>query len=177
MGVDDLNRFKQVLHALNGLECWSITAGIGTGTVLLMSFGKRIPQKKPIDNSCLTEEQRNFEGEYKLFVTSFWRIDSLSEVVRGCLDESEGYEVGGPTLSALDRITNQIVTQVVCDEPSLDLKIKFENGLWLNVFCLEPHNEDSDRYTENYHLADLTHTYCVLHGSLLEIEPRDHVHS
>lgn len=76
--------FRKSLNSLIGQPCWSVIAGRGTGSVISLHFGNKLPLQQPIKNSYLSEEQRKYEGELILFIQCVWRIDSEVEVIGGC---------------------------------------------------------------------------------------------
>lgn len=156
---------------LEGKKCWSITAGESTGTVIFLQIGTPKKRAAPLVSPSLSEQEREYDGEYRIYVESYWRIDSSGSVVIGCLDESDGYKVGGPTLAALDSITNHEITRVDLQLPGCDLFLKFKNGRSLKIFCLEPNNSESGaNNVENYHFVTPNGTFSVQHGSQLTFE-------
>jgi len=66
----------QTLKSLLGKCCWGVSAGEGTGSVFILSFGGKVPRVRPIANPHFTSTQRRYIGELSLTVRSAWRIDS-----------------------------------------------------------------------------------------------------
>lgn len=139
------SEFQNNLKCLIGKECWSIVGGAGTGTHISLAFGDKVPMKKPLTNPHLTEEERNFDGEFSFYITCVWRIDSESEVISGCWEDNSE---DGPMLRGLQKLVNQRVVAADSSLPALDLKITFENNLSLRVFCDQTSPEEgNDNYT------------------------------
>jgi hypothetical protein len=140
-----LSEFQNNLKHLIGKECWSVIGGAGTGTHISLDFGDKIPIKKPLTNPHLTEEERNFNGEFSFYITCAWRIESELEVISGCWEDNAK---DGPMLNGLQKIINQKVIAVELSLPALDLKLTFENNFSLQIFCDQTSLEEGyDNYT------------------------------
>lgn len=75
--------FLQELSNLTGEECWGVTGGAGTGSVIALDIGKRTVRAKPVRNVHLTELVRCYESTFKLLLYCPWRIESKSDVISG----------------------------------------------------------------------------------------------
>ena len=135
------------LKKIVGLECWSIIGGKGTGTMISMKFGRKIPFTPPLRNVHLTEEERNFDGEYS-FLTYFcwWRLDSKDEVMFGADDYCDDFDQYVPLLR--ESLIDTKITAIDVLYPGYDLSITFSNGNILRLFCwdIQP-DEDGDPET------------------------------
>jgi hypothetical protein len=158
---------RRALDQIINQECWGITAGEGTGTMAILSFGSKIPLSKEYKNEHLTEDLKKYEGEWQLFIECAWRISSETEVVCGCWEDNRK---GGPMLSCLQHITNQKVESMDIHLPTWDLKIHFANSLTLSIFCDQT---SLDEGFDNYSVSTLDDVYIVSTRSILRKESRD----
>src|SRR5438445_5483659 len=130
MHRDIESEFTTEVHRLVGLPCWSYIAGKGTGSHVSLDFGKKISLSPPVRNERLTDDQRAYHGEKRLFITCLWRLDSPTEVVCGASDSNED---GGPMLLSLDQIVGRNIIDARASAPAWDLTLDF-GGLILSVF-------------------------------------------
>ena len=112
--------FLQELSSLTGEECWGVTGGEGTGSLIALDIGKRTVRAKPVRNVHLTELVRCYESEYKLLLYCPWRIESKSEVFSGSHMSNAN---DGPMVRGLDFIRAKKIAAVTCSLPALDLQI------------------------------------------------------
>lgn len=153
--IDDLSgEFKQQIHSLVGQPCWSVVAGEGTGSIIALDFGKKIPRVVPLTNLHLTEDQRYFKAEMSLFIECAWRLDSHNGVICGSSDSDVN---DGPMVRGLALIVDQKVGSVELAEPFWDLTIRFTGDLLLKIFCDQTNVEEE---VSNYslHLEDKLYT-------------------
>jgi hypothetical protein len=134
---------QRVISTLVDKECWLITAGKGTGAVIALHFGKRVPRERWITNPTLRPEARQFEGEFVLQIECPWRIDAAAEVVTSWSDDNS---IDGPMLSGLERLQGQRVLECRLREPANDLAITFTNGLCLRTFADQGAASRADNY-------------------------------
>lgn len=160
-------RLRQALRQLVGRNCWGIVAGAGTGSTVALDYGKKVPRKMAIRNPHLTEEQRCFTGEYSVFVTCSWRLDSSADVICGWED---GNDEGGPMLRGLRSLVGRSVSDVEVMSPGHDLAIRFESDTWLRVFC--DHTSEADD-GDNYSFFTRKTVYTVGCRGRIRTEPRD----
>src|SRR5262245_4269256 len=64
-----------------GEECWAIIAGPGTGSVILLDLGAKLPRDVEVDNPRLSEDERKFEAPYSIHVWCSWRVEVEGRVV------------------------------------------------------------------------------------------------
>lgn len=147
---------------LVGQSPWSVVAGPGTGSVFKLSLGGRVPLPVPVRNPTLTEEERTYQGEYRLFVECAWRIETDDGVLCTWTDENT---VGGRMLEGLRALVGQPVTRVEVAGPFLDLLVEFGGRFRLRMFC--------DR-EPCYHIVTPAGGYGIPRpGQLLRRPPRD----
>lgn len=158
-------RLDAVLAPFRGLHCWSIIAGAGTGSVVSLGFGRKVPRTKILTNPHLSEEQRHFDAEYSIFVECAWRLDARDQVVCGCWDSNDA---DGPMIRGLQRLRGEAVQAIDVSVPAFDLTVKYGSGLVLHVFCDQLLQGASD----NYSIFTLTDVFVIGPRSHLRIEPR-----
>ncbi|WP_426112783.1 hypothetical protein [Massilia sp. PWRC2] len=124
--------FLQELSSLAGEECWGVTGGEGTGSVIALDIGKRTVRAKPFRNVHLTELVRCYESAYKLLLYCPWRIESKSEVFSGSHMSNVN---DGPMVLGLEFIRGKKIAAVTCSRPALDLQIQFEGEISLVIHC------------------------------------------
>lgn len=127
--VDEL---RAALEGLVGLPCWSVVAGPGTGSVVSMKLGARIPRDRPLTNPYLTADERAFSSEHGLFVNSDWRLDNGFDVL--CSSQSSN-EAGGPMVSGLAALIGRSVTEFELRAPVHDLTVWFGDDRRFSIFC------------------------------------------
>jgi hypothetical protein len=155
---------KSKLLELNGKECWGMAAGSGTGSVIELFIGKKIPLKEPVDNLNLSDDVRNNDAEFSLFIQCVWRLDSTKKVICGAWDDNS---CKGKMLKGLKLLVNPKILCVNVSEPAFDLGIEFSNGLSLKVFCDQTNEKDK---LDNYSLITLSKTIIVESDSVIRIE-------
>lgn len=141
-----IERFNQLV----GKECWSTWAVDSAPNWLTLDFGEKVKRKTPLKNQSRPETERNFKGEFSLFIQCSWRIESKSEVVVNGRDENGGrYKVGGPTLKALGLLRGERVKSVAVEPSRFDVALEFENGLTLRVLAdnVGKPNDNNENYT------------------------------
>jgi hypothetical protein len=120
-----------------GEECWSIIAGSGTGSVILLDLGSKSPRKQELRNDTLTDEQRRFESPYSIHVWCSWRIERNGRVVGSWVALPED---GWRERSGLSLIEGRRLTGFELGESVPDLCLDF-GEVRLSAFA--------DRLTEN----------------------------
>lgn len=89
--------------------CWAIIAGKGTGSVILLETGPKVPLDPPSNNDQLTEEERNFESWYSVHSWCSWRIESSCRFVGSWTqvpDSGDWMVESGLSLIKGSRVTN-----------------------------------------------------------------------
>jgi hypothetical protein len=151
-----VNQFAESLQRLIEKECWGIVEG--TGSHIAFDFGRKIPRIKPIENTHLSADSRNFESELSLFVECVWRIVSPTEVLFGSWTEHQRVK------EEKIFIIGQKVKSVELIKPALDINVTFSNDLQLNIFCDQTNEKDSN---DNYDYFTPEIIYTVGHKSIL----------
>lgn len=130
---------------LQGKKCWSVVAGSGTGSMVSLGFGEKIPRKVRIRNPTLSEEQQMFFGEFCVFIrNSSWLVIKEEKII--CSNEDSN-ERGGAMLEGLSKL---IGASVVCGNVKNergDFELLFDNAISLKVEC-------TDDEVNNYTLFD-----------------------
>lgn len=124
--------FLQDLSNLTGEECWGVTGGEGTGSMISLDIGKRTVRAKPMRNPHLTELVRCYESAYQLLLYCPWRIESSSEVFSGSHMSNQN---DGPMVRGLEVIRGKTIQTITCSRPAFDLQIQFEGGISLVIHC------------------------------------------
>jgi hypothetical protein len=168
MSETEKRDLEAALRSLEGLRCWSIIAGRGTEAAFTADFGEKVPREgSSLKNPHLTDEQRQFKGEFSFYVTCAWRIDGPNEVVGAWTD---GYETVDAMVSALEKLVDQRVASVEIVKPAWDLRIGFANGLTLNIFCDQTNEVEG---LDNYSFFVPSRVFTVATGSVVKAEPRE----
>lgn len=145
---------SQRVGLLAGKLCWAISGGAGTGSIIVLKLGEKIPREKPLMNQSLSADERKFEAQISLMIYCAWRIDTATEVI--CSSQSSNEE-GGPMLQGLGRIVGASISSISITQPGNDLEITFGNGFVLHVFCDVTDTQDADDnyvlYEDGYILA------------------------
>jgi hypothetical protein len=130
---------ESALVSLVGERCWSVINGEGSGSLVSTAFGKKLLRKLPLRNASLSDEQRNFEGEFELYVECAWRLESKEEVL--CTSTSSNHR-GGLRDKSLRNLIGRTVTDAVCTYPGGDLAITFDDSLALRIFVDQANEVD-----------------------------------
>jgi hypothetical protein len=126
---DDL---RAAVHALVGLPCWSVVAGRGTGSVVSLLFGAKVPREQPLKNRHLTDDERVFTSDHGLFVNAAWRLDGPLDVVCSWRGSNEP---GGAMVPGLATLVGRTVTACELRAPAHDLTVWFGGDRRLSIFC------------------------------------------
>ena len=157
---------KAEFQKIIGEECWGIIAGTGTGSVVSIQIGNKIPRKKSLDNIALEQAVRDFEAEYSLHIECVWRLDSDHEIICGAWDDNSK---GGKMLQGLNHLLGKQITRVTLLEPAWDFIIEFSNLFKFKVFCDQVNEEDEN---DNYSLFTPTQTITVSNRSKIQSKSR-----
>lgn len=158
--------FEINLKRFIGQECWAVVGGKGTGTVICLDFGLKIPRKNKLKNRHLTEDTRTYRSEFSLFIQCSWRLDAEFEVVCG---SKESNEEGGERNEGLKKLIHKHVTAIDLIKPAFDLNVHFDEKLILRIFCDET-NPDEDEKFDNYYLFIPECVFTVSNRSQLIVE-------
>ena len=157
--------FNHALEQLVGKECWSVVAGEGTGSMVSLDFGRKQRRKTAVRNRHLTRTQREFEGEFDLFIQGCaWRLEEPRKVICSSMSDNAN---DGPMVAGLERLDEQKVLRVVIDYPGYDLALTFEGAegeLTLRLFCDQA---DREGEADNYSFFSPKMAWAVGPGSVL----------
>lgn len=152
---------SSALENLIGEECWKCIAGPGTGSMVSLHFGKKVPRSNSAGGQ--RHEVEDFKGEYVLFVGfAPWDLEADAKVI---CDSNDPNHVEGPMVRGLKRLVGATVCAFDLSSPSRDLTISFHNELVLHLVCRQfgASNED------NYSLLTQQCNYTVDHQSAIRI--------
>lgn len=143
--ADALSLLQDRLRAVVHQPCWSVLAGPGTGSRVSIQLGTRVERPRPVRNNALTDEERRYQGYYRLFICCPWRLEcSGGHVASWTYDNA----LGGPMLRGLDLMIDATVAQTELDPASGYLRLSFDNSVSLSLAGSEPEGFDTnDRYT------------------------------
>jgi hypothetical protein len=131
----------KLLSSLVHETCWSITCCGAAGSTLMVDMGREVPRDRPIANPTLSDRQRVFEGEYRLFIECSWRLELNSLVLSGSGDD---ISPNGSMANSIKEIQGRSVSGVEVQPPAWDLRVSFVDGLVLKVFCDQTDIEEDD---------------------------------
>jgi hypothetical protein len=143
--------FEAELSKIVGLTCWGAIAGKGTGSMVTLDYGRKIPIVPPLRNDRLSKVLREYHGEYCIFIEGCaWRLESKRTILCGWGDDAD--KIGecvqclvGCRLSAAS-VTNW----------ALDLNLSFSNDYVLRLFC-----DQTAGTLDNYSLRSPSGWYSV----------------
>lgn len=158
--------FMQSIQSLSGKLCWDVIGGKGTGSIITLDFGKKIPRRKPLQSKHFSMETQMYEAELSLMIYCAWRIDSEEQVVCGSNDSNEEQ---GPMLQGLRRLVDTTVESLDMTFPGYDLSITFSNKLRMHLFC---NMMDAEVDSDNYVLFKNEDVFSVAPKSVLGYEKR-----
>ena len=160
------------LSEVVGRPCWEFVAGKGTGSNFTMDFGRKLKRARPLTNPHLSDAAKRYVGEYVLYVTCPWRLQTRSTTVTSWADARKnrrGVQNNlGLMLAGLAQLKGARVSHVALRGPALDLRVTFDNGLSLVVFSDETEATGYPAY--NFYTSQTS--YSVLGSGLVESEPR-----
>src|SRR5712664_3645541 len=105
----------QLLKRALGKKCWYVVVGGSTVPQFKLALGKKVKRQKPILNSALSREYREFEGEVSFFIRCWWRLEHGSSVVVSSIDREKAIVKG------LERLVGERIEAIKVNEPAWDL--------------------------------------------------------
>jgi hypothetical protein len=158
--------FERDLTQLAGKECWAFYAGRASGSVIDLHFGAKLPRRQPLQNVNLSDTERNYDGEFSLYVECAWRLDSIDQVIAGWTQWSDSID---NMFEGLRLVKGRRVEQVDIKRPAWDLTLRFDNNLALSVFADQDSILDP---VDNYCLFTGSKIYTVASRSQIQVEQR-----
>ncbi|QDG73523.1 hypothetical protein [Janthinobacterium tructae] len=146
--MDDIkytvNSANEFYERLIGKDCWSIIAGPGTGSMVSFYFGGKIRRERPLKNSTLSLEQRQFDGEFVIFVKhSEWNVLHENEII---CTSNDNNEKNGKMLYGLNILVGKSIVFARITNEYGGLNLEFSEGWFLNLIGIE-NNTDLDSYS------------------------------
>jgi hypothetical protein len=95
----------------------------------MIEFGERVPLKKPVNNSTLSEDQRRYEGQKSLFIQCGWVIGGPGDLL----------PVGSPATveekwnQEMDLFVGATVVRARFSRATLKLLLDFSNEMALEI--------------------------------------------
>lgn len=143
-----VNTVNEFFGRLIGKRCWSIIAGAGTGSMMSLAFGEKFRRERPLRNPTLSPEQRDFMGEFVIFVKeSPWRV--VNENNDTICDSGDDNAAGGPMLTGLQRLIGGSVVSINIANDAGGLNLLFSDGLCIQLKGVDC-GDNSDSYTLLY---------------------------
>ena len=161
-----LPEVEEFFSGVRGRECWSIIGGAGTGSVIDLEFGEKVKCKRPLRNPKLSLEERLFQGERALIIYCDWRIEGAGGIL--CTSQSTN-ESGSLYFDVLLDLKDSTVANIGFTSQLHDLRVEFDNGIALSVFCDLPVVDDED---SNYVMFNPTTTIAATARGSLTVENR-----
>lgn len=159
-----MEQLQKFLDGLNGKLCKTFIAGPGTGSMIDIQFGELLRREKPSKNNKLTDLQRNFQGEFCIFIQQANWIVKKNE--KQICDNYDSNNIGGMMLKGLSELVNKRVVDSQLFEPDLSFQLSFEDGLEFHLTCVQ----DPDPYFHNYTFFDQEKAVTVDGNCYLDIE-------
>jgi hypothetical protein len=166
---NESNRIVELARALDYLKgkvCWSLISGEGSGSLVSIAFGEKVKRKRRLRNQSLTDEERNFEGEFELYVQCAWRLQTEEEVI--CSSTSSNHR-GGARETNLRSLIGSTVSSATVTRPAADLEIVFAGKMRLLVFADQANEVDE---IDNFVLYAQTQIITNGARSRVNIRPR-----
>jgi hypothetical protein len=128
---------------MKGQTCWSMV-GISAGSMFTLDFGAQRKRKIAIGNDMLRKDQREFVGEYTLFVThSGWRLYHGAEVICHCNDSNAN---DGPMVLGLSQLEGKKLLRSKFSNSPAELMLAFSENYRLFLCDWEGVEPDEDAY-------------------------------
>jgi hypothetical protein len=158
-----LHPFFEHFERLRGERCWDVCAGRGTGSRFTLELGGKNRRPVPLRNVRLSEDKRNFEGEFGFYVMCPWRM-LCNGITVGAWTQDNAND--GPMVSALALLKEGYVSDLQLCPDTSDFRLGFSSGYTLHVYC----TSTSD---DNYYLFTSSTVYSAGPRGAPEVSPRD----
>ena len=151
------------INELIGLECWGVTGGEGTGSVISIDMGKKTLRKKPSTNPYLSKLVAKYNSSHSLMVYCPWRIESKTNILSASFMPNDN---NGIMVKGLKEITGTTIKNIICGSPAYDLHIEFSNETNLIVHCSNIGMDEKECYS----FKSLQNWYTVNYGGEITYE-------
>jgi hypothetical protein len=138
-----MNELENLLAKMKGQACWSMI-GISAGSMFTLDFGAQLKRGIVIGNDLLRKEQREFCGEYCLFVNmTGWKLYYGSECICHCNDSNKN---DGPMVLGLSQLEGKKMLRHKFRNSPAELMIAFSENYRLFLCDWEGSEPDEDAY-------------------------------
>jgi hypothetical protein len=145
-----------------GTSLWGLAAGAGTGPLITLHFGSRLPRLRVLDNPNISESLRTHEGEFVLFVKCGWDIEHDGRIIA---NDGSSNRPQGAMLKALNRLLRRAVKKVAFS--SKEVSVEFTGDLVLHLHPKLRHDG-----LGNYSFSTREQRYVVREDLRVEIKNR-----
>lgn len=143
--MSEIDEFRQALKRFVTQPCWRVGTSAATGSHFNLNLGGKLRRIAPLKNPHVSEEVRQFTGEFGLHVYgAAWRVQTSDKVVGSWRDPGPS---DGPMGQALKCLVGKRVTAASVEVPALDLVLDFDDDLTLWVFSDGTARMDDTDYT------------------------------
>ena len=142
-----VENLRALVASLVGQVCWSATCGGAAGSNLMLDLGRDVPRKRPVRNRKLSDRQRHFEGEFRVFIQCAWRLERGTALVCGSGDDPDP---SGPMVTSMEQVENSVVEHAEIQNAGHDLTLRCFEGWVLRIFC---DHINGDKYDMNYSIT------------------------
>jgi hypothetical protein len=95
-------------------------------------------------NENRTTQERQFDGEYSIFMEqASWRVDDGRQILYGAWGH---FSDSGEEMLRHD-LTGALIRRAQVRGPGMDVRLEFDNGLYLDIFCDAVDSEQLGNYT------------------------------
>jgi hypothetical protein len=130
------------LPNLIGLRCWGVVAGLGNGSMVTFHLGGRIARNPALANYHLSDELREYRGEYCIFVKGCaWNLNVGSRTV--CRSTDPERKIGAELTG---RLTGATITRSAAEESTANLDVEFGEHGFLHLSCQQASENGIDNY-------------------------------
>jgi hypothetical protein len=158
-----MTSFKKELAMLEGLKCWGVIAGTGSGSMVTIELGGRVRRGASVKNENISDELRNYCGEFCVFVEGCaWRVEDNATIVCGWNDDEATIR------EKMDCLVGCKLTKAELSGWALDLTLSFDERYFLRLFC-----DRTAGTLDNYSIRFPSGWYSVRSKSKLSWEATD----
>lgn len=76
---------NDLLTRFIALPCWAVVAGKGTGSMVSLAFGNKIPRDSPLTNNKLADDYRHNTSDYSIFLEhASWLLEKGDLEICSC---------------------------------------------------------------------------------------------